>query len=242
MPDPTALLAGKTAIVTGASSGIGRATARLLMECGVRVALVGRSEERLRAAADGVPRDLWAPITCDVRSDESVRSMAAAAERELGPVDILVNSAGVFKVAALTNLDNDAWRELWETNVNGTLFPTRAVLPGMLERGSGYIVVVSSVAAHRGYAQMTGYGATKHAVTGFARALTTEVRRSGVRVVNLIVGPVNTPIWEGLTPPLPREEMLTPDEVASAILNAISVSPNQVLEDVLLLPQGGLYF
>ena len=242
MPDPAALLAGKTAVVTGASSGIGRATARLLMECGVRVAFVGRSEERLRAAADGLPSDLWAPITCDVRSDESVRSMTAAAERELGPVDILVNSAGVFKVAALTDLDNDAWRELWETNVNGTLFPTRAVLPGMLERGSGYIVVVSSVAAHRGYAHMTGYGATKHAVTGFARALTTEVRRSGVRVVNLIVGPVNTPIWDGLTPPLPREEMLTPDEVAAAILNTISVSPNQVLEDVLLLPQGGLYF
>ena len=81
MPDPATLLAGKTAIVTGASSGIGRATARLLMQCGVRVALVGRSEERLRVAADGAPPGLWAPIVCDVRSDESVRSMTAAAER-----------------------------------------------------------------------------------------------------------------------------------------------------------------
>ncbi len=242
MPEPSAVLAGKTAVVTGASSGIGCATARLLVESGARVAFVGRSESRLRAAAEGCPTGQWAPVECDVRSDESVRAMTAAAERELGPIDILVNSAGVFKVAALPDLNDDSWRELWETNVNGTLFPTRAVLPGMLERRLGYIVIVSSVAAHRGYAQMTGYGATKHAVTGFARALTTEVRRSGVRVVNLLVGPVDTPLWDGLAPPLPREEMLAPHEVAAAIVNAMTVSDKQVLEDVLLLPQGGLYF
>ena len=237
-----AILSGKTAVVTGASSGIGRATAHLLTQAGVRVALVGRSEARLRAAADGFPDGSWTPIECDVRSDVSVRAMAAAAERELGRVDILVNSAGVFKVVPLPELDNDTWNELWETNVNGTIFPTRAVLPGMLERGLGYIVIVSSVAAHRGYANMTGYGATKHAVTGFARALTTEVRRAGVRVINVFSGPVDTPIWDGLSTPLPREEMLTPEEVGTAIVNAMTVSDKQVMEDVLLLPQGGLYF
>ena len=242
MTGPSGILAGKTAVVTGASSGIGRATARLLAEAGVRVALVGRSADRLRAAGAELPAGSWAAIECDVRDDDSVRAMASAAERELGRVDILVNSAGVFKVAPLLELDNESWRELWETNVNGTIFPTRAVLPGMLARGEGFVVVVSSVAAHRGYAQMTGYGATKHAVTGFARALTTEVRRQGVRVVNVYVGPVDTPIWDGLATPLPREEMLTPDEVAAAIVNAMSVSGKQVMEDVLLLPQGGLYF
>ncbi len=242
MQDPSSVLAGKTAIVTGASSGIGCATARLLIECGARVALVGRSEARLRAASESLAPDARMLVECDVRSDESVRAMTAAVERELGAVDILVNSAGVFKVAPLPELDNESWRELWETNVNGTLFPTRAVLPGMMERGLGYIVIVSSVAAHRGYANMTGYGATKHAVTGFARALTTEARRAGVRVVNLFVGPVDTPIWEGQTPPLPREEMLTPDEVATAIVNAMTISGKQAMEDVLLLPQAGLYF
>ena len=241
-PDPATVLRGKTAIVTGASSGIGRATAEQLIEIGVRVALVGRNEGRLRAAAQHWPSALWLPLECDVRSDPSVREMVAAAEHHFGQVDILVNSAGVFKVLALTELTNEAWQELWETNVNGTVFPTRAVLPGMLKRATGYIVIVSSVAAHRGYANMTGYGATKHAVTGFGRALTTEVRRSGIRVINVASGPVDTPIWDGLNEPLPRAEMLTADEVATAIINAMTISNRQVTEDVLLLPQGGLYF
>ncbi len=241
-PSGAGILVGRTAVVTGASSGIGRATALMLIEAGVRVALIGRSEQRLRAAASGWPADAWLPIECDVRSDDSVRAMAAQAEQEMGRVDILINSAGVFKVASLPDLDNETWRELWETNVNGTIFSTRALLPGMLERGLGYVVIVSSVAAHRGYAGMTGYGATKHAVTGFARALTTEVRRQGVRVVNVYSGPVDTPIWDDLTTPLPREEMLTAQDVASSIINAMTVSDRQVIEDVLLLPQNGLYF
>ena len=89
---------------------------------------------------------------------------------------------------------------------------------------------------------MTGYGATKHAVTGFARALTTEVRRQGVKVINVYCGPVDTPIWEGLSTPLPPEEMLTSEEVATSIFNAMTISGKQVLEDILLLPQAGLYF
>ena len=89
---------------------------------------------------------------------------------------------------------------------------------------------------------MTGYAATKHAVTGFARSLTTEVRKQGVKVINVYCGPVDTPIWEGLSTPLPNEDMLTSDEVANSIFNAMTVSENQVLEDILLLPQAGLYF
>ena len=235
-------LTGKTAVVTGASSGIGKAVAQRLVDAGARVALVGRSEERLREAASGWPGDAWVALPCDVRDSAAVQAMAARAERELGRVDILVNSAGAFRAAPLTELGDDTWRELWETNVNGTLFPTRALLPAMLERGAGCIVIVSSVVAHRGFAGMTGYGATKHAVTGFARALTTEVRRQGVRVVNACIGPVDTPIWEGMSTPLPREEMLTVDEVADAIVGAMTLSDKQVVEDLLLLPQGGLYF
>ncbi len=242
MTNAASVLAGKTAVVTGASSGIGKAVAKHLVDAGVRVGLVGRSEERLREAASGWPSDAWVVLPCDVRDSAAVQAMATRAEQELGRVDILVNSAGVFKAAPLTELDDETWRDLWETNVSGTLFPTRALLPGMVERGLGYVVIISSVAAHRGYAGMTGYGATKHAVTGFARALTTEVRRQGVRVVNAFIGPVATPIWEGGSPPLPIEEMLTADEVADAIVSAMTVSDKQVIEDLLLLPQGGLYF
>ena len=242
MTDAASVLAGKTAVVTGASSGIGKAVAERLIAAGARAALVGRSEERLREAASGWPADAWLALPCDLRDPKAAQAMAERAEREMGGVDILVNSAGVFKAAPLTELNDETWRELWETNVNGTLFPTRALLPGMLARGGGWIVIVSSVAAHRNYAGMTGYGATKHAVTGLARALSTEVRRQGVRVINAFVGPVDTPIWAGMTTPLPQEEMLTADEVADAIVAAMTVSGKQVIEDLLLLPQGGLYF
>ena len=237
----TSLLAGKTAIVTGASSGIGKALTHALVAEGVRVAMVGRDANRLERAAAGAPHETTAAYVCDVRDDAQVRATVAAVESAWGRVDILANCAGVYYAATLPELTNEQWDDLWRTNVSGTLFPTRAVLPGMLERGDGIVVVLSSVAAHRGFATMTGYGATKHAVTGFARALTNEVRQSGVRVVNVLAGPVDTPLWDGQSTPLERADMLTADEVARAILNAMTVSDTQVIEDVLLLPQKGVY-
>ena len=241
MANPYSVLAGQTAVVTGASSGIGRAMTRMLLEAGVRVALVGRDQRRLHSTPKPTDANLWMAVECDVRDDAAVQSMVAQVEAAWGAVDILINSAGLFSVASLLETTNAMWDDLWQTNVNGTFYATRAVLPGMLERGRGTIVVLSSVSARRGFANNTAYSATKYAVTGFARALTTEVRRKGVRVVNVAPGPVDTPIWDGMDTPLEREEMLKPEEVATAVMSAISVSGTQVMEDVLLLPQGGIY-
>ena len=235
------LLAGKTALVTGASSGIGKALTHQLIDEGVRVAMVGRDRGRLEQAAVGAAPETHLLLPCDVRDDAQVRSMVADVEAAWGRTDILVNGAGVYHAATLPDLTNEQWDDLWRTNVNGTLFPTRAVLPGMLARKHGFIVVLSSVAAHRSFANMTGYGATKHAVTGFARALTNEVRQEGVRVVTVLSGPVDTPLWDGKSTPLERADMLTPAEVARAIIHAMTVSDTQVLEEVLLLPQAGVY-
>ncbi len=242
MTSPNPVLAGQTAIVTGASSGIGLSITRMLFEAGCKVAVVGRDAGRLARAVEGTPAERHLVLECDVRDDDAVRSMVASVEQAWGRVDILINSAGLFKTASLTETTNELWDDMWHTNVNGTFYPTRAVLTGMLERGKGTIVMVSSVAAHRNYSGNTAYGASKYAVTGFARALSTEVRRKGVRVVNVMAGPVDTPIWEGMDRPLAREEMLTSDEVARAVISAMSVSETQVIEDVLLLPQKGLYF
>ena len=239
MTNASSLLAGQTAIVTGASSGIGREVSRALADAGVRVAMAGRDEARLREAA---PDETAMLVECDVREDSQVRAMVERVTSEWGAVDILVNSAGVFYVAPLPETTDDMWDELWRTNVSGTFFAARAVLPGMLERGRGTIVMLSSVAAKRGFANTSGYSATKHAVAGLARALTTEVRRHGVRVVHVAPGPVDTPIWGNYDPPLPREDMLKPEEVARTIVAAISISDTQVMEDVLLLPQKGIYY
>lgn len=242
MATPHNILNGQTAIVTGASSGIGFAITRLLFDAGCLVAVVGRDAARLRAAIDGIANDRRLAIACDVRDDAAVGAMVNQVTAAWGRVDMLVNSAGVFQTAPLSETTNELWDDMWQTNVNGTFYPTRAVVPGMIERGSGTIVVMSSVAAHRGYSGNTAYSASKYAVTGFARALSTEVRRKGVRVINVMPGPVATPIWDGKDLPLERTQMLTPDEVAQATINAMTVSPTQVIEDVLLLPQAGLYF
>jgi len=242
MTFPYSALVGQTAIVTGASSGIGLSITRLLFDAGCKVAVVGRDPQRLQPAIGGMPPDRYLIFECDVRDDVAVCSMVASVEQSWGRVDILINSAGLFKVASLADTTNEMWDDMWHTNVNGTFYPTRAVVSGMVERGKGTIVMVSSVAAHRNYSGNAAYGASKYAVTGFARALSTEVRRKGVRVVNVMAGPVDTPIWDGMDTPMAREEMLTSDEVARATISAMSVSETQVIEDVLLLPQKGLYF
>ena len=242
MTSPYSVLVGQTAIVTGASSGIGLSITRLLFDAGCKVAVVGRNQQRLQPAVEGMSPDRHLVFECDVRDDVAVCSMGASVEQSWGRVDILINSAGLFKVASLADTTNEMWDDMWHTNVNGTFYPTRAVVSGMVERGKGTIVMVSSVAAHRNYSGNAAYGASKYAVTGFARALSTEVRRKGVRVVNVMAGPVDTPIWDGMDTPMAREEMLTSDEVARATISAMSVSETQVIEDVLLLPQKGLYF
>ena len=241
MTDAASYLAGQTAIVTGASSGIGKELTLSLLDAGVRVALVGRDQGRLQRVVGEADPASYLLEACDVSDDAAVRGMVHRVEHAWGRVDILVNSAGAYHIGPLPELTNEVWDELWRVNVNGTVFPTRAVLPGMLEHHHGFIVVLSSVAAHRGFANNSAYAATKHAVTGFARSLSTEVRRRGVRVVNAYIGPVDTPIWDGKDTPLKREDMLTPQEVANGILSAITFSDRQVLEDILLLPQAGLY-
>ena len=242
MTNARSVLAGQSAIVTGASSGIGLECARMLFEEGCSVAVVGRSADRLKPTVEGIADDRWLIVECDVRDDEAVRAMVASVEQCWGRVDILINSAGLFQTAPLAETTNELWDDMWQTNVNGTFYPTRAVVPGMLERGKGTIVVMSSVAAHRAYSGNSAYSASKYAVTGFARALSSEVRRKGVRVVNVMPGPVDTPIWGAMDTPMATEDMLTAREVAQATINAMTVSATQVIEDVLLLPQKGLYF
>jgi len=203
---------------------------------------VGRNGDRLKSAVKGIASDRYLIVECDVRDDVAVSAMVASVEQVWGRVDILINSAGLFQTAPLAETTNALWDDMWQTNVNGTFYPTRAVVPGMLKRGTGTIVVMSSVAAHRAYSGNAAYSASKYAVTGFARALSSEVRRKGVRVINVMPGPVNTPIWGEKDTPMARDEMLTAQEVAQATINAMTVSGTQVIEDVLLLPQRGLYF
>lgn len=183
-------LTGKTAVITGASSGIGRATALEMARRGAHVVLAARRLEKLEAAAREC-RSLGvraSAVATDVtRREDCLRLIAQA-----GEVDVLVNSAGFAVFDRVAEARSEDLRELMDTNYFGTVHCTQAVLPGMLARGRGAIVNVSSITGLMGYAGMSGYCATKFAVTGFTEALRDEVMDRGVRVALVCPGTTET--------------------------------------------------
>lgn len=176
----------RVAVVTGASSGIGAATARTLAAAGYRVFVGARRTERLAALADEIGATA---LPLDVTDDESVASFAAA----LPGVDMLVNNAGGAKgLASVAEADLDDWRWMWETNVLGTLRVTKALLPKLIECGDGLIVTITSVAALSVYDNGAGYTGAKHAQAVLHRTLRGELLGKPVRLTELAPGAVET--------------------------------------------------
>ncbi len=187
-------LTGRTSVVTGGGSGLGAAIARSLHGRGAEVVLVGRNEQKLAAIADGLgERARWLSAdVSDAASVDDLRDALAGTE-----VSILVNNAGIpGPVAALTDVEVDAWDEVFAVNVRGTYLLCRALLPGMIERGDGDVINVASVSGKRPLAHRTPYCASKMAVIGLTSTLAYEVGPAGVRVNTLSPGPVAGPRME----------------------------------------------
>lgn len=187
-------LTGRSAVITGGGSGLGSAIARSLHAQGASVVLVGRDEAKLTAVTDSLgSRARW--LTADVSDAASVDALRdALADTE---VSILINNAGIpGPVAALTDIEVDAWDEVFAVNVRGTYLLCRAFLPGMIERGDGDVINVASVSGKRPLAHRTPYCASKMAVIGLTSTLAFEVGPAGVRVNTLSPGPVAGPRME----------------------------------------------
>ncbi|HEX7444311.1 MAG TPA: SDR family NAD(P)-dependent oxidoreductase, partial [Acidimicrobiales bacterium] len=186
---------GRHAVVTGGSSGIGLATAHALGARGARVTIVARRPELLEAAVEelsaaGIDA---ASASLDVADREAVAAVLAGLSAERGPVDILVCSAGVARPGHFRELDDDVFREMMDVDYFGTLWPIRAVVPAMVERGSGSIVGISSDAGLVGVFGYTAYGAAKFAVRGLLEALRAEMVPHGVHVGCCFPPDVDTP-------------------------------------------------
>ncbi|WP_405160402.1 SDR family NAD(P)-dependent oxidoreductase [Nocardia sp. NBC_01499] len=176
----------RTAVVTGASSGIGEATARELAKQGYHVYVGARRLDRLQRVADEIS---GTALELDVTSDDSVRAFADAIER----ADILVNNAGGAKgLASVADADLDDWRWMWETNVLGTLRLTKALLPKLIASGDGLIVTITSVAAFVAYDNGAGYTSAKHAQAVLHRTLRGELLGQPVRLTEIAPGAVET--------------------------------------------------
>jgi 3-oxoacyl-[acyl-carrier protein] reductase len=191
-------VAGKTAIVTGAGTGIGRATAQLLAARGARVVAAGLQPERLAETVAGITEAGGEAIAvdADVSDPGAIERVAARAQETFGGTDVLVNNAAIYPIGPWHEMDAAQWDEVFATNVRGYFLLAKAVRPQMIARGGGAIVNVSSVTFFSGQALLLAYVASKGAVVGFTRALAREVGPDGIRVNAIAPGAFPTAATE----------------------------------------------
>lgn len=235
-------LAGQVAIVTGAGRGIGRAIAGAFAREGAAVVLAARSVPELDRVAREIEqaggRALVVPT--DARHEASVEALVRRALAEWRQVDVLVNAAGVATFAPVTDSKLDDWDQTLAVNLRGAVLCCRAVLPAMIGRHRGTIISVGSVVTSRSLAGSAAYTASKYGLLGFSRVLAEEMRSQGVRVGVLSAGATDTPLWDTMPGAPARDRMLRADQVAEAALLMASLGPNATLEEVTLLPAGGI--
>lgn len=218
-------LKGKIAVITGASSGIGALTAHLLGQRGAIPVLLARSEDKLRAAAEGIAGE-YGLYRCDVSHSGEVEETFAKIIAKYGRIDILLNNAGFGRFADFTEMPVEEFGEMMNVNYMGVVRCTKAAVPHMLERGSGQIVNVASMAGKIGTARSAAYTASKHAVLGFTNALRQELRYSGITVSAVNPGPIETEFFKMADPSGDYIKnvggfMMTPQYVAERIVKLI---------------------
>lgn len=217
-------LNGTVAAITGASSGIGEASARALAAEGVSLVLGARRTDRLDKLAEELDTEV-AVVDMDVRSPEDSKKLVQTAYERFGRLDALVANAGIGAYGGIMDLSDDQLVEMMDTNVAGTVWPIRAAVPGFVEAGEGDIVIIASVAGLRGADDEAVYAATKFAQVGLAGALDRELREKGIRVSTLCPGGTATEfaMGAGRTPDMPGlAEMMRPEDVAAAVVTVLS--------------------
>jgi NADP-dependent 3-hydroxy acid dehydrogenase YdfG len=240
-------LDGKVAIVTGASSGIGEATALALAAQGARVALAARRADRLETLTQRIADSggQAVPIVADVADEAQVGEMVDKTKAQWGRIDILVNNAGVMLLGPIDGANTEDWRRMININVLGLMYATHAVLPLMKAQGEGHIVNISSVAGRIARAGTGVYNATKWAVGAFSEALRQEVYKDKIRVTIIEPGVVATELPQHITDPRGKEQAqalyqsMTPlesQDIAAAIAYAVTQPPHVNVNEILIRP------
>jgi NADP-dependent 3-hydroxy acid dehydrogenase YdfG len=244
------VLDGRVAAVTGASSGIGEATALALAAAGASVTLGARRGDRIEALAERIRSDggKALAVAVDVSDEGQARAFVERTHSELGSLDVLVNNAGVMLLGPVEGADVADWRRMVDVNLLGLLYCTHAALPLMREGGGGHIVNISSVAGRHARAGAAVYNLTKFGVTAFSEALRQEALHSKIRVTCVEPGFVETELQAHNKSPLVQQgvekmrdqigEVLKADDIASAILYAVSQPAHVNINEVLVRPTG----
>ncbi|MDX3056800.1 SDR family NAD(P)-dependent oxidoreductase [Streptomyces sp. NE06-03E] len=239
-------LEGHVALVTGAGSGIGRATARALAEAGASVAVAGRRVGRLEELRDELEAEgrKILVLELDVTDEQAVAAAVRSTTEQLGRLDILVNNAGLMLLGPVENADTTDWTRMMDTNVMGLMYMTHAALPELI-RNQGTVVQISSVAARVVGRGSAVYNAAKFAVNGFSEGLRQEVTERGVRVVVIEPGTVETELREhithapskaAITERVAKIRQLQSEDIAAAVLYAVTAPPHATVNEILIRP------
>lgn len=243
-------LEGQVAVVTGASSGIGEATALALARAGAAVALGARRKDRIGALADRIRGEGGnaVAIAVDVSDEAQATAFVDGAREQLGGLDVLVNNAGAMLLGPVDGADVGDWRRMIDVNVLGLLYCTHAALPPMRDGGGGHVVNLSSVAGRNARAGAAVYNLTKFGVTAFSEALRQEVLHANIRVTCVEPGFVETELQGHNKNPIVQQgvekmreqigEVLTAADIADAILYAVTRPRHVNVNEVLIRPTG----
>jgi short-subunit dehydrogenase len=231
------------AIITGASSGIGKATSLAFARAGINVALLSRSSDKLETVAKAA-REMGVEAKAyplDLSQVERVKEQIAAIAAEFGPIDILVNNAGIAYTKSLMDTSLSDWQETLNLNLTSVFQCVQGVLPGMRERSKGTIINVASIGASIAFPGWGAYCVSKAGLVMFSKALAGEERANGIRVVSISPGAVNTSIWdtETVQADFDRSVMLKPEIVAQAILQTALLPQEAVIEEMTIMPSVG---
>lgn len=238
-------LTERTALVTGASQGIGLGVAIRLASEGIQTAIVGRNHQKLTSASVEIQRCSGVkPITIigDVSSWSDCQRIAKEAEAELGSIDILIPNAGVGVIGTVSEADPKDWAEMMNINYLGTAQIVKAFLPIMERQGHGDVIAIVSAGGTKGYPEWSGYCATKWAVLGFMDSFAQEVISKGIRVSTLCPGGVDTPFWDSLNKDVNRAgtesrgKLMSPADVAELVLLQVNLPRNVMLKSALFFP------
>ena len=229
-----------TILITGASQGIGEAIAEAFStEPGVRIGLIARTQEKLEAVADRCRANgaVVNVLQADVTQEADIETVRDNVLASWGVPDIVVNNAGLFQPGSLLEMEASSFVSQIDVNLTSAFLVTKAFLKGMVERGSGSLFYMASVASIRAYAGGAAYCAAKHGLLGLARCVREETREHGIQVTTLLPGATFTPSWEGVD--LPEERFMPAADIAQSVLDIYRLSDRTVVEEIILRPQLG---
>lgn len=227
-------MAKRVVVITGASRGIGRATALAFGAAGDQVVLAARAAEELARVADEVRAagGMAVPVPCDVTDEAQVRRLVETAAEHTGRLDVVVCSAGGAVVAPFERLSLAEWEQTVRVALTGTFLLCREAVRFM--QAGGQLVTIASIAGRSGFPSWSAYSAAKFGVIGFSQAIREELRPRGIRVTTLIPGAVDTPLWDAVPGEWNRAAMLRPDDVARAILRVADEPPHVAIDELVI--------